>query len=74
VKPIYTAVNAAPTAALDELTEKWSSRYGAVIRLWENAWNEFIPQRLRDNLRLPLPSSQDLITEARDRRLQVDHT
>jgi transposase-like protein len=44
VKPIYTAVNAqAARAALDELTEKWGQRYGAVIRLWENAWNEFIP-------------------------------
>jgi putative transposase len=44
VKPIYTAVNAAAArAALDELTGKWGQRYGAVIRLWENAWNEFIP-------------------------------
>jgi transposase-like protein len=44
VKPIYTAVNAqAARAALDELAEKWGQRYGAVIRLWENAWNEFIP-------------------------------
>jgi transposase-like protein len=37
------AVNAeAARAALDELAEKWGKRYGAVIRLWENAWNEFI--------------------------------
>src|ERR1700744_1976068 len=44
VKPIYTAVNAeAARAALDDLAEKWGQRYGAVIRLWENAWNEFIP-------------------------------
>jgi transposase-like protein len=44
VKPIYTAVNAAAArAALDELADKWGTRYGAVIRLWENAWNEFIP-------------------------------
>ena len=44
VKPIYTAVNAdAARAALDELTEKWGQRYGAIIRLWENAWTEFIP-------------------------------
>jgi putative transposase len=44
VKPIYTAVNAAAArAALDELAERWGSRYGAVIRLWQNAWNEFIP-------------------------------
>ncbi len=44
VKPIYTAVNAdAARAALDELTERWGQRYGAIIRLWENAWTEFIP-------------------------------
>ena len=44
VKPIYTAVNArAARAALGELAEKWGSRYAAVIRLWENAWDEFIP-------------------------------
>ncbi|NKY61070.1 IS256 family transposase [Nocardia flavorosea] len=44
VKPIYTAVNAdAARAALDELTERWGSKYGAIIRLWNNAWEEFIP-------------------------------
>ena len=30
-------------AALDELAEKWGKQYGAVIRLWENAWEQFIP-------------------------------
>jgi transposase-like protein len=44
VKPIYTAVNAAAArAALDEMTEKWGQRYPAIIRLWENAWEQFIP-------------------------------
>lgn len=44
VKLIYTAVNAAAArAALDELAEKWGRQYGAVIRLWENAWEQFIP-------------------------------
>jgi transposase-like protein len=44
LKPIYTAVNAAAArAALDQLAETWASRYGAIIRLWENAWTEFIP-------------------------------
>jgi putative transposase len=44
VKPIYTAVNAdAARAALDELAERWGQRYGAIVRLWENAWEEFIP-------------------------------
>ena len=44
VKLIYTAVNAAAArAALDELAEKWGRQYGAVIRLWESAWEQFIP-------------------------------
>ena len=44
LKPIYTAVNAvAARAAFDDLTEKWGARYPAVIRLWDNAWAEFIP-------------------------------
>ncbi|WP_280434218.1 IS256 family transposase [Nocardia carnea] len=44
VKPIYTAVNAeAARAALDELTERWGKKYGAIVRLWNNAWEEFIP-------------------------------
>ncbi len=28
---------------MDELTETWGARYPAMIRLWENAWTEFIP-------------------------------
>lgn len=44
LKPIYTAVNAtAARVAFDELAEKWGTRYPAVIRLWDNAWAEFIP-------------------------------
>ena len=44
VKPIYTAVNAAAArAAFDELAEKWGARYPAIVRLWDNAWDEFIP-------------------------------
>src|SRR6476469_9594691 len=44
IKPIYTAPN--PDAALiafDELEEKWSRKYGAMTRLWRNAWEEFTP-------------------------------
>ena len=44
IKPIYTAPNAgAALAALEELGDKWGTRYPAMIRLWRNAWNEFIP-------------------------------
>jgi putative transposase len=28
---------------MDELEENWKKKYGAVIRLWRNAWEEFIP-------------------------------
>ena len=44
VKPIYTAVNAtAARAALEELSEKWGAKYAAIIRLWNHAWEDFIP-------------------------------
>lgn len=44
IKPIYTAVNAdAALAALDDLEEKWGTKYRAMIRLWRNAWTEFTP-------------------------------
>ena len=44
MKLIYTAPNeAAARVVLDELTETWGARYPAMIRLWENAWAEFIP-------------------------------
>jgi putative transposase len=44
LKPIYTAPSAeAAAAALDALDDKWGRRYPAMIRLWRNAWTEFIP-------------------------------
>jgi putative transposase len=44
IKPIYTAPNAnAALAALNNLEEKWGTKHGAIIRLWRNAWQEFIP-------------------------------
>jgi transposase-like protein len=44
LKPIYQAVSAdAATAALEALEQKWGARYPAMIRLWRNAWAEFIP-------------------------------
>lgn len=44
LKPVYTAASEA--AALDQFAEfsgKWEKRYPAIIRLWENAWAEFVP-------------------------------
>jgi putative transposase len=44
LKPIYTAPNAeAARTAFDELAGEWGDRYPAMIRLWNNAWEEFIP-------------------------------
>ena len=28
---------------MDDLTEVWGKKYGAIIRLWESAWEEFTP-------------------------------
>ena len=44
LKPIYTAATEA--AALDRLAEfsgRWEARYPAIVKLWENAWAEFVP-------------------------------
>jgi putative transposase len=44
IKPIYTAVNAtAARQAFDELADTWGRRYPAITRLWDSAWEEFIP-------------------------------
>jgi transposase-like protein len=44
LKPVYTAPS--EQAALDrfaEFSEKWEARYPAIVRLWTNAWAEFVP-------------------------------
>src|SRR6266851_3786122 len=44
LKPIYHAASEAD--ALDRFAEfsgKWEKKYPAIIRLWENAWAEFVP-------------------------------
>jgi transposase-like protein len=44
LKPIYQAPTVeAAAAALDALEATWGARYPAMIRLWRNAWEEFIP-------------------------------
>jgi len=43
LRPVYTAPSAAAAAErFDEFAGTWGSRYPAVIRLWRNAWEEFI--------------------------------
>jgi len=44
LKPVYTAPS--EQAALDrfaDFSDKWEKRYPAIIRLWTNAWAEFVP-------------------------------
>jgi len=44
LKAIYEAPNAdAAAVALEELDEKWSKKYPAMVRLWRNSWTEFVP-------------------------------
>jgi putative transposase len=44
LKDIYTAPGPdAAEAALEALEENWGAKYPAMIRLWRNAWGEFVP-------------------------------
>ncbi len=44
MKPIYTADTlAAAEERFLEFSEEWGSKYPAIIRLWSNAWAEFVP-------------------------------
>jgi transposase-like protein len=44
LKPVYTAANEqAAKARFDEFAEVWADRYPAIIRLWRQAWTEFVP-------------------------------
>jgi putative transposase len=44
LKPVYTAATEdAATERFLEFAETWGRRYPAIVRLWENAWSEFVP-------------------------------
>jgi putative transposase len=44
LRPVYTAPSeAAATERFLEFAEAWGSKYPAIVRLWENAWPEFVP-------------------------------
>ena len=44
LKPVYTAsTEAAARERFSEFAEAWGARYPAIIRLWDNAWAEFVP-------------------------------
>jgi putative transposase len=44
LRPVYTATTEAEARArFTEFAEKWGKPYPAIIRLWANAWSEFVP-------------------------------
>ncbi|WP_085067328.1 IS256 family transposase [Catenuloplanes japonicus] len=44
LKPVYTApTEAAAGDRFLEFAEAWGRKYPAIVRLWENAWAEFVP-------------------------------
>ena len=44
LRSVYTAATEqAARERFDEFAGKWGERYPAIIRLWENAWAEFVP-------------------------------
>ncbi len=59
-----TNIGASARSAFDELTEKWGQRYPAVIRLWDDVWNEVIPFLDYDvEIRRVICSTNDRIVE-----------
>jgi putative transposase len=44
LRPVYTAASeAAAKERFVEFSGKWGTQYPAIVRLWENAWTEFVP-------------------------------
>ncbi|PZF82548.1 IS256 family transposase [Micromonospora deserti] len=44
LRPVYTApTESAARARFAEFVEAWGDRYPAIVRLWEQAWAEFVP-------------------------------
>ncbi len=44
LKPVYTApTETAARERFGQFAEAWGARYPAIVRLWDNAWAEFVP-------------------------------
>jgi len=44
LRPVYTApTEATARARFDEFADAWGGGFPAIIRLWEQAWPEFVP-------------------------------
>ena len=48
--PCTPPPEAAAKERLVEFTATWGQQYPAIIRLWENAWSEFVPFLENDRL------------------------
>ena len=69
LKPVYTApTEAAARERFAEFAEAWGSTYPAIVRLWDNAWAEFVPFLAFD----PEIRRVDLLDQ-RDRERQRPH-
>lgn len=44
LRPVYTAPSeSAARERFTEFTTKWGQQYPAIIKMWDNAWSEFVP-------------------------------
>ncbi len=44
LRPVYTApTEAAARERFDDFAQAWGARYPAIVRLWDQAWAEFVP-------------------------------
>jgi transposase-like protein len=44
LKPVYNApTESAAKERFAEFASTWGEQYPAIVRLWENAWSEFVP-------------------------------
>lgn len=44
LRPVYTAPSeSAAKERFTEFTTKWGQQYPAIIKMWDNAWSEFVP-------------------------------
>lgn len=44
LRPVYTAPSeSAAKERFDDFTTKWGQQYPAIIKMWDNAWTEFVP-------------------------------
>jgi hypothetical protein len=69
LKPVYTA----PTeeAALDrfaEFADAWGRKYPAIVKLWENSWEEFTPfLRFDSEIRRIICTTDVIVKQGRSR-------